>query len=436
MQKRGISLERRRKSGNENSVDDDPAETSALKNDIWRKKMRRRAIRQFMLLTGLLCVAILVTACAAQPTPEPTTVPVEPTTPKEEPTEPPPEPTAVPTEEEAEPCLTVGIIYVGPVTDAGFNQAQHDGLMEMKENIPCIETIEAENIAESAEAESTLETMIQQGAELIFATSFGHMEPAYAVAEKYPEVTFLHAGGYLLADNFGTYFTTMPKHLYLMGVAAGKMTQTNKIGYIGAFPIGFTIANINAFALGAQSVNPDIETHVVWTFSWLDRAKEVGATNALVDEGVDVVTMHVDSPVTIIQTAEEAGIYSIGFHSAAGQQFAPNGWITGLEFVWGPFMTETAQQVMDGTWEAAHVRKGIEVGWMAVAPFGQAVPQDVQDLVLSLAEDMANFTLDPFAGPLIDQEGTVRVAEGETVPNEELGNFDWFVQGVIGEPPQ
>ena len=336
---------------------------------------------------------------------------------------------------EEEPCLIVGAIYVGPITDAGYNQAQHDGLVEMQENIPCVKTLEAENIAESSEAESTIESMIEQGATVIFATSFGHLEPAYAVAERHPDVTFLHAGGYLLADNFGTYFTTMPEHLYLMGVLAGKMTETNKLGYIAAFPIGFTLANINAFTLGAQSVNPDIETRVVFNFSWVDRAKEVESTNALVAEGVDVVTMHVDSAATILQTAEEAGIYSIGFHSLASQEFAPEGWLSGLGFEWGPYMTETVQQIMDGTWEAAHVRKGIGDGWMTVGPFGPAVPQDVQDLVLSLAEDLGNGALKPFAGPLVDQDGNVRVAEGEEVPGDALGDFDWFVMGVVGEPP-
>lgn len=340
---------------------------------------------------------------------------------------------AAPAEEET--CITVGAIYVGPINDAGYNQAQHDGLVAMNESIPCVDILEAENISESSDAESTIETMIDQGAEVIFATSFGHMEPAFAVSERNPEVTFMHAGGFLLSDNFGTYFSTMPDHLYLMGVAAGEMTETNKIGFIAAFPIGFTLANINAFTLGAQSVNPDIETHVVFNFSWVDRAKEVESTNALVSQGVDVVTMHVDSPVTILQTAEEAGIFSIGFHSLASQEFAPEGWLTGLGFNWEPIMTETVQQVRDGTWEPAHIRRGIGDGWMTVGPFGPAVPQAVQDQVLSLAEDLGNGDLVPFAGPLIDQDGNVRVAEGESVPGEALGDFDWFVKGVIGEPP-
>ncbi|MBI4495919.1 MAG: BMP family ABC transporter substrate-binding protein [Deltaproteobacteria bacterium] len=323
---------------------------------------------------------------------------------------------------------------MGAITDAGYNQAQHDGLVELKQNLPFIQILEAENIAESAEAERVMESMIQQGAKLIFATSFGHLEPALAVAERHPDVTFMHAGGYLLADNFGTYFGTPQVYWYSMGVAAGKMTQTNKLGFIGGFPIGFALGNINGFHLGARSVNPDVETFVVFTASWLDRAKEAEATNALLDQGVDVVAMHVDSPITIIQTAEARGAYSIGFQSLAAQEFAPRGWLTGLGFTWGGMMTDTAQQVIDGTWEPAHLRKGIADGYMAVAPFGAAVPDDVQQLVLDTVVAIDGGELNPFCGPILDQDGVVRIAEGECWGNEKMGDFDWFAQGIIGQP--
>lgn len=395
------------------------------------KEQRRLFIRSLLVLTSIVLV---IAACRA-PQATPTSAPPEPTQPPAQPTSTPTEAVAEPATEEG-PCLIVGAIYVGPVTDAGFNQVQHEGLEAIKKNIPCVETIEAENVYESSEAEGVMENMIQQGAGLIFATSFGHMEPAFNVAQKHPDVIFMHSGGYMLSDNFGTYFSKMPEALYPMGVAAAKMTKTGKIGYVGAFPIGFTLANVNAFALGAQSVNPDIETHVVFTFSWVDRAKEAAATNALLDQGVDVVTMHVDSPVTIIETAEAGGAYSIGFQSLATQEYAPNGWITGLAFNWEPVMTETAQQVLDGTWKSQHIRKGLGEGYMVIAPFGSAVPEDVQKLVLDVADQIGKGELNVFAGPLFDQEGTVRVAEGEAWPEEALGDFDWYVQGVIGEPPQ
>lgn len=235
------------------------------------------------------------------------------------------------------------------------------------------------------------------------------------------------------ADNFGNYYGNMPPSFYPMGVAAGMMTKTNKLGFVIGLPIGWSIANVNAFHLGARTVNPDVQTTVVVTGGWLDRAKETAAANALIDQGCDVLTMHVDSPGTIIQTAEERGVYSIGFQSLAAQKFAPKGWITGLGFTWGGVMTEVAQQVIDGTWKSQMLRKGIAEGYMAVAPFGEAVQEDVRKIVLDavarLAEDFNIFT-----GPIKDQEGNIRLPEGETVSDEDLGNFDWYAEGIIGVP--
>lgn len=332
-----------------------------------------------------------------------------------------------------QPVLIVGAIYVGSVNDAGYNQAMKEGLEEMKKNIPGIKLLEAENVPEGAEAERVIENMIQQGATLIFPTSFGHMEPAANVAERHPDVIFMHAGGWIQTDNFGNYYGNMPPSFYPMGVAAGKMTKTNKLGFVIGLPIGWSIANVNAFHLGARSVNPDVETTVVVTGGWLDRAKETAAANALIDKGCDVLTMHVDSPGTIIQTAEERGVYSIGFQSLAAQKFAPKGWITGLGFTWGGVMTEAAQQVIDGTWKSQMLRKGIDEGYIAVAPFGEAVPEDVRKIILGAVADLAEgFNI--FTGPIKDQEGNIRLSEGETVSAGDMGNFDWYAEGIIGKP--
>jgi basic membrane protein A len=383
-------------------------------------------------LVALLVMFSLVVAACQPSTPE---APPEETEAPPEETEAPPEETEAPPEE---PCLIVGTIYVGTVDDAGYNRAQHDGMLAMQEAIPCIEILEAENVPEGADAERALETMIQQGAGLLFATSFGHLEGALNVAERHPDVIFMHSGGYLdpLPENVGSYYANMPETMYLMGVAAARQTETEKLGFVAAMPIGWTLANANAFALGAQSINPDIVTHVVFTGSWVDRAAEASAVQALAEEGVDVVTMHVDSPITILQAAEEAGIYSIGFQSITAQEYAPEGWITGLGFDWGPVMIETAQQVIDGTWEPQNIRKGIYDGYMVVAPFGDFVPQEVQDEVLGMIETLGTGELVVFAGPLYDQEGNERVPAGDAIPGWALGDTDWFVQGIIGEGPQ
>src|SRR5580700_256654 len=272
------------------------------------------------------------------------------------------------------PSLTVGAIYVGSINDYGYNRAMKDGLEEMKRNIPGLKLIEAENVPETAEAQRVMEGMIQQGAKLIFATSFGHQQFAFNLARAHPDVVFEHAGGWMQAPNFGNFFGATQAAWYAMGVAAGRMTKTNTLGFVVGVPIGYAIGNVNAFEMGARSVNPKVQTRVVITGGWSDKAKEAAAASALIDQGADVVTMHVDSPATIIQTAEGRGAFSIGFQSIAARELAPKGWITGLGFTWGPFMTETAKSVIAGSFKPAMVRLGLGQGMIGVAPFGPTVP--------------------------------------------------------------
>ena len=182
------------------------------------------------------------------------------------------EPVADEPEAEEGPCLIIGALHGGPITDAGYNQAMHESIMLIKENIPCVEIIEAENVPEEAGATSTMENMIQQGAGMIIATAFNHQYPALALAEQNPDVIFEHAGGWEMGANFANFFGEPPDTWYIMGVAAGLMTESNKLGFVAAFPLGWTNTFINAYTLGAQSVNPDVETIVAFTFSWGDSA--------------------------------------------------------------------------------------------------------------------------------------------------------------------
>src|SRR5271154_6274044 len=323
------------------------------------------------------------------------------------------------------PPLTVGAIYVGSVNDYGYNRAMKDGLEEMKRNIPGLKLIEAENVPESAESERVMEGMIQQGAKLIFATSFGHQQFAFNLAKTHPDVYFEHAGGWMQAPNFGNFFGATQSAWYPMGVAAGKMTKTNTLGFVVGVPIGYAIGNVNAFEMGARSVNPQAQTRVVVTGGWADKAKEAAAANALIDQGADVVTMHVDSPATVLQTAESRGVCSIGFQSTAARTLAPKGWITGLGFTWGPFMTATAKSVIDGNFKPAMVREGLGEGMMAVAPFGAAVPADVRGLVTAAADRIGK-GFNPFTGPVTDNTGVVRISAGESWGGDKMGNFDWY----------
>ncbi len=400
--------------------------------------------RFYSVLAVLLVISLLIAACGqaatpteapAEPAAEPTDLPVEEPTdlPVEEPTaEPVEEPTSEPAEEG--PCLIIGALHGGPVTDAGYNQAMHESVMAIKENIPCVEIIEAENVPEEAGATSTMENMIQEGAGMIIATAFNHQYPALELSQKYPDVIFEHAGGWEMGANFANFFGEPPDTWYMMGAAAGQMTESNKLGFVAAFPLGWTLTFINAFQLGAQSVNPDVETVVTYTFGWGDSAKEADATNSLINQGADVITMHVDSPATVLSTAESRGAYSIGFQSLAAQQFAPENWITGTGYTLGDTLTWLASGVLDGTWEPIFVRCGTADGCMAIAPFGSKVPQEVQDKVNEVKGDVETGAIVVFAGPIVDQDGNVKIPEGEELTADLMGSVDWFVEGVVGSP--
>jgi basic membrane lipoprotein Med (substrate-binding protein (PBP1-ABC) superfamily) len=336
----------------------------------------------------------------------------------------------------AEPAaeeFVVGALHVGAITDAGYNQAHHAGLVAMTENLPNVKLIEVENVPESADAERVMENLIQQGAKMIFPQSFGYLDPALVVAEKHPDVIFMHPAGFKLADNLGTYWGNNFEAMYLTGIAAGAATESNKLGFITAFPIPNILASVNAFHLGAASVNPDVETTLVINGSWVDPAKEAAATNALADAGVDVVTMIVDSPITVVQTAEERGIKTIGFHSDALEQFAPEGWLTGVSYTWGPLYTRLVEAVMDGAWTSEHIRGGIESDYVTLAPFGPSVSEETQALIAEAEAALTAGELQIFAGPVYDNAGELRIAEGEAGGIELLDTTDWLVQGVIGQ---
>jgi basic membrane lipoprotein Med (substrate-binding protein (PBP1-ABC) superfamily) len=216
-----------------------------------------------------------------------------------------------------------------------------------------------------------------------------------------------------------------------MGVAAGKMTRSGKLGFVIGMPIGYALGNVNAFEMGARSVNPRATTTVVVTGGWSDKAKEAGAANALLDQGCDVVAMHVDSPTTIIQTVEARGAMSIGFQSVEARALAPKGWITGLGFNWAPFITKEAKAVMANKFQGEAVYQGL--GEMVVmAPFGASVPPDVQALVNAAAAKVAK-GYNPFTGPLKDNLGRQELPPGATIGADQMGGLNWYVEGVIGK---
>ncbi|GAB7387121.1 BMP family ABC transporter substrate-binding protein [Bacillaceae bacterium] len=333
----------------------------------------------------------------------------------------------------------IGFIFVGVRDDHGYNQAAYLGSKAVEDAFPEMKVLRKENVPETAEAERVMEEMIRSGAKIIFPTSYGHLEPALEVAKRHPDVVFFHQGGLKTAENVGTYFGTIWEPVYLAGVAAGKMSKTGKLGYIASVPIPQVLLNINAFTLGARSVNPNVTTKVVFTGSWCDPGQQANATNSLIDEGVDVLTQHQDCTKTIIETAERRGVMTVGYHADASE-LAPNGWITGSVWNWPKLYVEMVKTAKEGKFKGSpydgKFRGGLKEDIVQLAPFGSRVPEDVKKLVEMKKADIIAGKLHPFQGPVKDQNGNVVIAEGEIPSIEKLETMDYFVEGVIGNIPR
>ena len=327
----------------------------------------------------------------------------------------------------------VGVLHLGPINDAGYNQASHEGIEVLKKNIPGLKVLEAENIPETADAERVMEQMINKGATIIIAQSFGYLDPALNVARKYPKVTFLHAAGYKLAPNLGTFWGNNFEAMYLAGIAAGAASESGKLGFITAFPIPNILASINAFELGARTVNPKVTTTVTYNNSFVDPVKEGSAVGALADAGVDVISMIVDSPITVVKTAEARGIYTVGFHSAALKRFAPKGWLTGVAYTWGDLYTQEVKEIIAGTWKPSHVRGGIESGYLTLADYGPSVTAETKEKIAKAKAAIISGKLKIFQGPLKDNNGNVVIPAGKAGGIELLDTTNWLVEGVIGQ---
>ena len=360
-----------------------------------------------------------------------TDVPPAPATPTEAP--------VIPTPEANQPVsnnyqvygsVVIGAIHVGSVDDRGYNQAHDEGIQQMIERIPDVRVISVENVPETEEVLGIIDQMIQQGAKIIFAQSFGYLPFVVQAAEEHPDVTFLHPGGFELRPNLGTYWANNYEAMYLAGIAAGAATKSGELGFVTAFPIPNILASVNAFHLGARSVNPNVNTHLVINESWVDPAKEAAAVNALSAIGVDVVTMIVDSPTTVVQTAEALGMYSIGFHSGALQEVAPNGWLTGVAYTWGNYYTQVVQQIRSGQWQSSHIRGGIESDMLQIAPFGQAVSEETRNRIIAARTDIIRGQLQIFQGPITDNAGLERIPAGRAGGLELLDTTDWLVEGI------
>jgi basic membrane protein A len=361
----------------------------------------------------LLVMAILVTGCSK---PEP-----KQEVPKEEPKE---------GAKTPEKKVKVGFIYVGPIGDGGWTYAHNEGRKYIEEKLE-VETIFKESVPENQESEKVLNDMIDQGANVIFTTSFGFMDYTEKVAKQHPDVIFLHCSGYKKLDNMSNYFGRMYEPRYLSGIVAGLKTKSDTIGYVAAYEIPEVIRGINAFTLGVRSVNPDAVVKVKWTHTWYDPAKEKEAAKALLAEGADVIAQHQDTPGPQ-QAAEEKGVWSIGYNTDM-KEMAPKAYMTAPIWNWGPYYEKQVKAVMDGTWKSESYWGSMKDGVVELAPLTDVAPPEAKEAVEKAKADIIAGKQKIFVGPLKDQTGAVKVADGVVMTDEELLSMDWFVEGVEGK---
>ncbi|MEP2784616.1 MAG: BMP family ABC transporter substrate-binding protein [Pseudoruegeria sp.] len=335
----------------------------------------------------------------------------------------------------ADDKIKAGFIYVGPVGDGGWTYEHNQGRLAVEEEFgDKVETIFQENVPEGADSERALTQMALSGADIIFTTSFGYMDPTIAVAEKFPNVKFEHATGYKRADNVSTYSARFYEGRAVQGHIAGKMTKTNKIGYIASFPIPEVIRGINSAYIHAKKVNPDVEFSVVWAYTWFDPAKEADAATALIQQGADVILQHTDS--TAPQAAAEKAGDVITFGQASDMsEYAPYPRVSSIIDDWAPYYIDRVGAVMDGTWESKDTWDGIGAGMVGIGKISDAVPADVKEEALALINDLANGRYHAFTGPLKKQDGSDWLAEGETADDGTLAGMSFYVEGLTGEIP-
>lgn len=325
-------------------------------------------------------------------------------------------------------------MYVGPHNDGGWSEGHDTGRLMVEDQLgDRVETSYVENVPEGPDAERAIERLARSGCGIIFTTSFGFMDPTIEVAQKFPDVKFEHATGFKTADNVTSYNARFYEGRYIIGQIAAKMSETGVAGYIVSFPIPEVIMGINAFMLGAQSVNPEFEAKIVWINSWFDPGKEGDAAKALFDQGADIIVQHTDSPAPL-QIAQDRGLHGFG-QAHDMYEFAPKAQYTAIVDNWGPYYVRRVQAVLDGTWESTASWDGLKENTVLMAAYTN-LPDDVSAAAEELEAKIISGEFHPFTGPIFDQEGVERYAAGVVAPDGDLLGMNWYVQGIDDEVPQ
>jgi basic membrane protein A and related proteins len=334
----------------------------------------------------------------------------------------------------AQEKIKAGWIYVGPIGDHGWSYQHNEGRLRVEQELgDKVETIFIENVAEGPDAERAIERLAREGAKIIFTTSFGFMEATAKVAKKFPDVKFEHATGIMTSENMAIYNARFYEGRYIIGQIAARMSKSGVAGYIVSFPIPEVVSGINAFMLGAQSINPDFKVKIVWVNSWYDPGKEADAAKVLFGQGADIIVQHTDSTAPL-QIAEEQG--KVGFGQASDMiKFAPKAQLTAIVDDWSGYYVDRVKAVLDGSWSTATVWGGIDSGMVNIAPFTN-MPDDVVKLATETTEKIKAHQLYPFTGPITKQDGTVVGEAGKSLSDEDILSMNWYVKGIDDQLPQ
>jgi basic membrane protein A len=375
--------------------------------------MTDRSRRHLVGLAGslsALAAAGLLSACGKQ----------EPAAPKSEP-------------KKADP-LKAAWIYVDPVGEAGWSFAHDLGRKAVEAKFgSAVSTRFVENVPEGADAERVIRDLAQQGNKIIFATSFGYMEPMLKVAGEFPDVKFEHATGYKSAPNMRIYDASPYQNAYIAGIIAGRMTKTGTLGFVGAFPILEVLRNINAYTLGARSVNPKVRTRVVWVNTWFDPARESEAAQTLINQGADVLLQNTDS-TAVLQTAEKNGKYAFGWDSDMSA-FGPKAHLASAIINWGPYYIKAIDDVLKGAWQTGRTIWGVKEDLNDLVKIADVVPEETKAQIAKVKAGLKNDSFDVFTGPIVDNAGKVRLPKDEKADRAWKDKVDFFVAGVEGKVP-
>jgi basic membrane protein A len=329
--------------------------------------------------------------------------------------------------------IKVALILSGVRNDGSWNQAQYEGMVYVQQQLTYVEVTVSENVAQDA-AEKVIRDYANLGYNVIFTCEYAYMDPTLNVAKDFPNVIFENCSGYKSAANMGNYFGRIYQADYLSGLVVGKMTKSNYIGVVAPFSIPQIVGEIDAFTIGVRQVNSKAEVHVVWLNSWFDPVNEALATNALLASGADVIESLIGDSAPIIEAAK-AGKYSVGYYYDKSS-VAPTSVLTSRVFHWGVYFVECLKAVHDGTWTSKPYWGQMSTGVVGLAPYGSMVPQEVRTFVDQKKQEIVAGTYDPFDGPIYDQQGNLKVKQGEQLSDADKQSLQWFVQGVIGTIPE